>query len=61
MRINLVLGLKGPDIRPGLKNTHLIIEGHGKKVRTRLGVNRVKPWNCLRINLEWCGVEWACY
>ena len=28
MRINLVLGLRGPDNRPGLDNRHLIIEGH---------------------------------
>ena len=28
MRINLGLGLRGPDIRPGLDNRHLIIEGH---------------------------------
>ena len=28
VRINLGLGLKGPDIRPGLDNRHLIIEGH---------------------------------
>ena len=27
MRINLGLGLRGPDIRPGLDNGHLIIEG----------------------------------
>ena len=28
VRINLVLGLSGPDIRPGLDNRHLIIKGH---------------------------------
>ena len=28
MRINLGLGLRGPDIRPGLNNRHSIIEGH---------------------------------
>ena len=28
---------------------------------TRLGVDRVKPWNLLSNNLEWCGVEWSCY
>ena len=28
VRIILVLGLSGPDIRPGLDNRHLIIEGH---------------------------------
>ena len=28
VRINLGLGLRGPDIRPGLNNRHLIIEGH---------------------------------
>ena len=27
MRINLVLGLRGPDIRPGLDNRYLIIVG----------------------------------
>ena len=26
--INLGLGMRGPDIRPGLDNRHLIIEGH---------------------------------
>ena len=26
MRINLGLGLRGPDLRPGLDNGHLIIE-----------------------------------
>ena len=28
VRINLVLGLRGPDIRPGLDKRHLIIEDH---------------------------------
>ena len=28
VRINFVLVLRGPDIRPGLDNSHLIIEGH---------------------------------
>ena len=28
VRINLDLGLRGPDIRPVLGNRHLIIEGH---------------------------------
>ena len=28
MKINLVLALRGPDIRPGVDNRHLIIEGH---------------------------------
>ena len=28
MRINLVLVLRGPDIRLGLDNRHLIIEGN---------------------------------
>ena len=28
VKINLVLGLRGPDIRPGLNNSDLIIEGH---------------------------------
>ena len=28
---------------------------------TRLGVDRVKPWNWLRIIWEWCGMEWSCY
>ena len=28
MRFNLGLSLRGPDIRPGLDNRHLIIEGH---------------------------------
>ena len=28
VRINLVLGLRGTDIRLGLDNRHLIIEGH---------------------------------
>ena len=28
VRINLGLGLRPPDIRPGLKHRHLIIEGH---------------------------------
>ena len=30
MRINLGLGLRGPDIRPGPDNRYLIIEGHGR-------------------------------
>ena len=30
-----------------------------KNFKTRLWVNRVKPWNWLRINLEWCCVEWS--
>ena len=28
VRINLGLGLRGTDIRPGLDNRHLIIKGH---------------------------------
>ena len=28
VRVNLDLGLRGPDIRPVLDNRHLIIEGH---------------------------------
>ena len=28
VRLNMVLGLRGPDISPGLDNRHLIIEGH---------------------------------
>ena len=28
VRIDLGLGLRGPAIRPGLDNKHLIIEGH---------------------------------
>ena len=28
VRINLGLGSRGPDIRPGLDNRNLIIEGH---------------------------------
>ena len=28
VRINLFLGLRGPDIRPGLDNRHLILEGY---------------------------------
>ena len=28
MKINLGLGFSDPDIRPGLDNRHLIIEGH---------------------------------
>ena len=32
-----------------------------KKLKTRLGVDRVKPWNWLRIIWEWCGMEWSCY
>ena len=28
VRINLFLGLRGPDIRLGLDNRHSIIEGH---------------------------------
>ena len=28
VRINLFLGLRGPDIRLGLNNRHLILEGH---------------------------------
>ena len=30
MRINLGLGLRGPDIRPGVDNRHLILEGDKK-------------------------------
>ena len=28
VRINLGLGLRGPDIRPGLDNRHLIVKDH---------------------------------
>ena len=35
VRINLGLGLKGPDIRPGLDNRHLIIEGRRGRRRSQ--------------------------
>ena len=40
MRFNLGMSLRGPDIRPGLDNRHLIIEGHGKSWKVMEGQGR---------------------
>ena len=37
MSFNLGLGLIGPDIRPGLDNRHLIIEGHRRSWKVKDG------------------------
>ena len=54
VRINLFLGLRGPDIRLGLNNRHLILEGHRRswKVMESQGRSR-KVMDGLFQSLDW--------
>ena len=70
VRINLFLGLRGPDIRLGLNNRHLILEGHrrswkvmesqgrSRKVMDGLPITRL-TYQVRKVMGGWGGVGWG--